>query len=112
MYPHCCDAFLWGCDQVKTLMREAFSVKDVAEALVQDVNQQDAMANRVIDRDSLAKWASTVPSFDAHSIYYDETRPHAYRDAKPLPENRFQPFLSLDAAHTILTRAFHEDMAK
>lgn len=91
-------------------MREAFTIHDVAEAIMVDVNQQDPEAQRVVDRDSLAKWASSVPSFNAHSIYYDETHPKAYKDAKPRPENRYQPFLSLDVAYTILLRAFHEQL--
>jgi hypothetical protein len=48
-----------GCGaQLVQDFREAFSMGELVESLVFDVNQPDPQAQRMIDRDSLAKWAA------------------------------------------------------
>ena len=107
--------------------RERFSVDEVAAALVADVNQQSPDAERVIDRDALAKWAAATAEattgqqgggggggggaavFDAHSIYYDDERAGDFANltvSKPNEANEFQPFLSPRVAMEILILLF------
>ena len=106
--------------------RERFSVDEVAAALVADVNQQSPDAERVIDRDALAKWAAATAEattgqegggggggsgavFDAHSIYYDDERACDFAQltvSKPNEANKYQPFLSPRVAMEILLLLF------
>jgi hypothetical protein len=83
--------------------RKIFEPAEVIKALVADINQQSVSAERIIDRDALASWASSgAPDpypphfpFDAHAIYYDEEDAEHYGgDGPPLEENAYQPFLS------------------
>ena len=50
--------------EIAAAIRAKFSVADVVEALIADVNQQAEDAERVIDRDALAAWASTDATGD------------------------------------------------
>jgi len=94
--------------RILALFREKFSLTDLAGALAADVNQQAADAERVIDRDLLAKWASASAGsggFDAHSIYFDEERAGDF-DGRPEGSGEFQPFLSRRVAMDVLVRLF------
>eukprot|EP00639_Heterosigma_akashiwo_P022282 CAMPEP_0206410272 /NCGR_PEP_ID=MMETSP0294-20121207/32485_1 /ASSEMBLY_ACC=CAM_ASM_000327 /TAXON_ID=39354 /ORGANISM="Heterosigma akashiwo, Strain CCMP2393" /LENGTH=389 /DNA_ID=CAMNT_0053870569 /DNA_START=231 /DNA_END=1401 /DNA_ORIENTATION=- len=90
--------------------RALFSAEDVALTLVRDVNQQDLNAERLIDRDTLAKWASeqAPPSFNAHSIFFNEESndEHDYLGEEPREENTYHPFLSKQVALSILSLLF------
>jgi|EP01047_Picozoa_sp_COSAG01_P023008 hypothetical protein len=110
--------------QVMAALRQEFSAGEVVEAVVADVNQQEAGAQRVLDRDALAAWAASpeaaAAGFDKHSIYYeggeeeeeDEEVAEAGRGEvqgsaaagrlRPTPENKYQPFLSLPVAAQML----------
>jgi hypothetical protein len=82
-------------DRVRKAWNKAFCTAEVVEAVAADVNQPSGAAERVLNRDSVASWASTdAPAgFDAHSIYYDETRAAEFEDGE-LPEDAYQPYLS------------------
>lgn len=96
--------------QVLEAFKEQWSIRDLAAALVADVNQQAEDAERVIGRDMLAKWAAATAeksdrSFNAHSIYYDEDRAEEY-EGKPEEGNEYQPFLRCDVAVGVLINLF------
>lgn len=88
--------------RVKDTVRQLFSVAEVVEAFVEDVNQQHEGAERVISRDDLAAYVASpegaaalgaameaqakgskaggraaAARFDPHSIFYDEASPDA-----------------------------------
>ena len=95
--------------KVVATFRELFSVEDLLEAVVSDVNQQDDDADRLISRDELAAWAGdpTVNNgFESYTIYYDEDRKEDYNDTKPLEKNEYQPFLSKKVVLNLLTKMF------
>jgi hypothetical protein len=93
---------------VRKAIRKAFSVQEVVESIVGDVNQQHADAERVISRDDLAKWvvsseaakalaaameaqargsgaaggdAGAPSAFDPHSVFFDEASSDAAEGA-------------------------------
>jgi len=81
-------------DQILNTFKAIFSLQDILGAIVSDVNQQAADAERVIDRDLLMKWAEAAGkdgAFDAYSLYYDAERSSDY-DGAPKKENMYQPF--------------------
>lgn len=88
---------------------ERFSMDEFARALMSDVNQQDAEAERVVSRDALTKWVGdegTALGFSPHDVFYDEDRAEEYDGSKPREENEYQPFLSLRVAKSIIIRLF------
>eukprot|EP00051_Salpingoeca_urceolata_P028292 m.486113 g.486113 ORF g.486113 m.486113 type:complete len:447 (+) comp24184_c0_seq1:89-1429(+) len=92
-------------EQAVKLFRNHFSVGDVCQALVADVNHQDPDAERTIYRDTLGRWAGEAAQhgFDSHSIYYDEEKADQYEGK---PAEPYQPFLRNDVALQILKHIF------
>jgi len=91
-----------------------FSLKDLLGAIVSDVNQQAADAERVIDRELLMKWSASAGAdgtFDAHSIFYDAERSNDY-DGAPKEENMYQPFLTHKVVSRILVRLWPDFIKK
>jgi len=75
---------------------------------VNDVNQQDAEAERLINRELMAKWASEMSEscgFDSHDIFYDEERAKDYEGA-PKEENKYHVFLNKKVALEVLVHLF------
>jgi hypothetical protein len=98
-----------------------FSGEAAAELLLtiaEDVNQQEADADRRLDREKLSKWVgehaaggsiATGPAFAAADIFYDEERAAEYAGlsrAHPTEENAYQPFLSPPLVLKLLARIF------
>lgn len=98
------------CKDVLKRFHRLFSVFEVIQTFVDDVNQQDSGNDRLISREDLLKWAgddSVNRGFDKFSIFYDETLdPSEYNDAKPTEENEYQPFLTRGVALDIFSRIF------
>jgi hypothetical protein len=95
--------------RVKTLFIEKFSVDELCEAIVGDINQQAVGLQRYIDRDALALWVSTegaAKGMDPHSIYFSDELGHTYNDARPSPENMYQPFINKVVAFNLLCALF------
>eukprot|EP00727_Mastigamoeba_balamuthi_P007163 m51a1_g3067 hypothetical protein (810) ;mRNA; f:3985-7594 len=108
---HC--AFAVGGEErrrIVELFTKLFSVAELVQTLVDDVNQQSPTADRLVDRDALCKWASSeavvAAGFVPHSLYYDEERKDEFGDAKPEEANQYQPFLSKAVALRILCLLF------
>jgi len=99
--------------EAEELFRSLFSVQEIVDSFVKDINQQDQNSERIIDRDTLTKWAaeasSTDAQFDPHSIYYNEAAPGEYCMEAPVEENIYQPFLSQKAALNIFRKLFLEN---
>lgn len=98
------------CKDVLQRFHRLFSVFEVIQTFVDDVNQQDEDNDRLISRDDLLRWAgdeSVNRGFDKFSIFYDESRdPSEYNDAKPKEENEYQPFLTREVALDIFNKIF------
>jgi len=100
--------------ELETMFKKLFSVSDLVNTIVSDINQQEAEAERLISREALAKWASEVgesnnqillPGFDSHGIFFDEERLKEY-DGAPKEENKYQIYLNRKVALEILIRLF------
>mmetsp|Transcript_98226 Transcript_98226/g.219287 ORF Transcript_98226/g.219287 Transcript_98226/m.219287 type:complete len:392 (-) Transcript_98226:41-1216(-) len=96
--------------QVLAAFHERFSLQELAGALAADVNQASADADRIVDRELLAKWAAeaaaaSAGAFDAHSIFFDEERAQHF-EGRPAPGDEFQPFLSRRVAMQVLVHLF------
>lgn len=98
------------CKDVLQRFHHNFSVFDVIQTFVDDVNQQDANNDRLISRNDLLQWAGdeTVNhGFNKFSVFYDESiDPSEYNDAKPTEENEYQPFLTRGVALDIFIKIF------
>jgi len=90
--------------------RQAFDVKEVADAIMGDVNQQGEDAQRVINRERLAKWAAEAArarggTFNPYIIYFDEDKAVEY-EGQPKPGSEYQPFLSRKTAMQVMLNLF------
>lgn len=98
------------CRDVVQRFYRLFSVFEVIQTFVDDVNQQDEDNDRLISREDLLQWAGdeTVNhGFDKFSVFYDELLdPSEYNDAKPKEENEYQPFLTREVALDIFNKIF------
>jgi hypothetical protein len=87
-----------------------FHIQDLVYTIINDVNQQEADADRVLDIDSLAKWAGDANNnngFPSHSIYYDENNADDWKDlGVPTAENEYKPFLNQKVTVNILEHLF------
>jgi len=94
--------------------RKLFHMSDLINSIMADVNQQDENAERLVNRDSLMKWAgdsSVNNGFDSHQIFYDETKESDYKDiGKPKEENIFQPFICPSVTVSLLYHLFKTDL--
>lgn len=101
---------------VSETFRLMFSIDELCDTLVADVNQQSKDADRLVSRDDLGRWAGNVDEnngFNSHSIFYDEDAPDQYKDlGKPLEENLYQPFLNRKVALEMLKALFLEPHSK
>eukprot|EP01095_Lingulamoeba_sp_RSL-Kostka_P002028 TRINITY_DN12899_c0_g1_i1.p1 TRINITY_DN12899_c0_g1~~TRINITY_DN12899_c0_g1_i1.p1 ORF type:complete len:480 (+),score=156.40 TRINITY_DN12899_c0_g1_i1:129-1568(+) len=94
--------------QVIKDFEELFDMEELVNTIIDDVNQQETDAERLIDRDDLGRWAGDKEvnnGFESHSIYYDEDLKHLYR-GKPTEENEYQPYLSHRTGLKILVHLF------
>eukprot|EP01105_Mastigella_eilhardi_P020070 TRINITY_DN4758_c0_g1_i2.p2 TRINITY_DN4758_c0_g1~~TRINITY_DN4758_c0_g1_i2.p2 ORF type:complete len:463 (-),score=144.36 TRINITY_DN4758_c0_g1_i2:1709-3076(-) len=97
--------------RVQQLFRLLFSSYEVAQTLLDDINQQAPDADRVVDRDVLFRWAGDSAAnkgFPQHMVFYDEDSPKGEYadDAKPLEQNKYQPFLSKRVSMLVLQHLF------
>jgi len=103
-------------DKIKlvTSFKSLFHLSDLINSILADVNQQDENAERLINSDSLMKWAgdsSVNNGFESHIIFYDETNESDYKDTgKPKEENIYQPFLSPPVIVSLLYHLFKTDL--
>jgi len=79
--------------------KRMFSIQDLINTIITDVNQQDEGADRLIDIDCLSRWAgdgNVNNGFDSYSIFYDELRAEEWHKdlGVPKPDNQFKPFLN------------------
>jgi hypothetical protein len=90
--------------------KRMFHIQDLVNTIINDVNQQEADADRVLDIDSLAKWAGDANNnngFPSHSIYYDENNADDWKDlGVPTAENEYKPFLNQKVTVNILEHLF------
>jgi len=87
---------------------QRFSFPDLLQTLVNDINQQDANAERLINRDSLTKWIGENKEaliLSQHDIYYDEEKAILY-NGKPNEENKYLPFINEAVARDLLFSVF------
>jgi len=91
-----------------------FHMSDLIKSILADVNQQDENAERLVNRESLMKWAgdgSMNNGFQSHKIFYDETNESDYKDlGKPKEDNIYQPFLSPSVIVSLLYHLFKTDL--
>ncbi len=96
--------------KVVAAFERMFVIDELCDLIVHDVNQQAVDADRLIDRDLLARWAGNVDEnggFDSHAIFFDEDHAALYKDlGKPRPENEYQPFLHRAVALQVLRALF------
>lgn len=101
--------------RVAETFRLMFSIDELCDTLVADVNQQSKDADRLVSRDDLGRWAGNTEEnngFDSHTIFFDEEE-REYKDlGKPLPENMYQPFLNRAVAFEVLKALFLEPQSK
>jgi hypothetical protein len=124
--------------RIEEALRATFSVAEVIDAFVQDVNQpggggDSGSVERVIDRDALAAWAASpqaaaalahrgeeeeAAAFDPHSIFYDEGSPYAsgsysedggWGESRPTEGNEYQPFLCPKVATMLMIGVMLQD---
>jgi len=97
-------------EKLITSFKRLFSVSEIITVFIADVNQQNENSDRLINRESLMKWAGEENGngFDAHSIYYDETQPERWSSdlGKPDSKNIYYPFLCHSVALNILNQLF------
>jgi len=89
--------------------RRMFLVQDLINTIYTDVNQQNDDADRLVDCNSLTKWAGDQKyGFEAHSIFYDEDRPLDWPKDLGVPKdkNKYQPFLNNNVTLDILVHLF------
>jgi len=99
--------------ELETMFKKLFSLNDLVNTIVSDINQQEVEAERLIGREALAKWASEVgessngriPGFDSHGIFFDEEKSHEY-DGVPKEENKYQIYINRKVALEILIHLF------
>jgi len=104
------DKFTINNDSSNTIIESfnrLFSIEELLKSFIADVNQQDLEAERLINRDSLLRWAGDSKinnGFDGHSIFYDEEKAERWHEdlGKPTAENFYQPFLNKEVALKIL----------
>lgn len=95
--------------KVADKFRELFSMQELLNSIVGDVNQQNPQAERYIDRNALAAWANgdgKAKGFDPYRIYFNEDEADKYNDARPTEENAYQPFLHPGVALDVLATIF------
>jgi hypothetical protein len=88
--------------------QQRFSVPDLIQTIVNDINQQDPNAERLINCDSLSKWITENSQsliLDPHDIFYDEEKEKEY-NGKPNEENKYRPFINEDVARDLLFSVF------
>jgi len=94
-------------NQLYQLFWRLFSVSEFIDCVINDVNQQDKEADRLLDRDLLFQWAGSQKGihFDPFCVCYDEDSPQDYKGA-PTPDNKYQPFLNKKSALVVLIQLF------
>jgi len=88
--------------------KQRFSISDLLQTLVNDINQQDPNAERLINLESLSKWITDNASsliFEPHDIFYDEDKAGLYT-GKPTEENKYHPFINEAIARDLLFSVF------
>jgi hypothetical protein len=92
---------VWAGVGVKVIMKRLkneLSLPIFVGYLLADINNQSKGAERLINRECIFEWVKKNMSKDeAHRVFYDEDRAADYAGqtpAKPLEENKYQPFLS------------------
>jgi len=98
-------------DVLAEAFKRMFSIQDLINTIITDVNQQDEGADRLIDIESLSRWAGDTTSnngFDSHSIFYDADKAEEWPKELGIPkdENQFKPFLNLKVTVQILFHLF------
>mmetsp|Transcript_23535 Transcript_23535/g.41631 ORF Transcript_23535/g.41631 Transcript_23535/m.41631 type:complete len:170 (+) Transcript_23535:190-699(+) len=94
--------------KVVSAFAKFFSAKQFILEMIQDVNQttqvKPSSAVRNIDLNKLYRWASEQDqsSFDAFSIFFDESKANEYITKQPKEQRRILPHLSPKIARKIL----------
>uniref|UniRef100_A0A6B2L647 Uncharacterized protein n=1 Tax=Arcella intermedia TaxID=1963864 RepID=A0A6B2L647_9EUKA len=92
---------------IKTTFLSLFQIEELISNFVNDVNQQDKEAERVISLKSLMDWAGDTENnngFDPYCIFYDEdVRKY---DGTPKEENAYQPYINRQVAISIMNHLF------
>jgi len=91
--------------------KRLFSIQDLLDAFISDVNQQEDDADRVVECNTLTKWAGDGElsnGFPGHSIFYDEDTPEAWDKELGVPkeENKYKPFLNNEVALNLFVHLF------
>jgi len=91
--------------------KRLFSVQEVINAFIADVNQQEEGVDRIVDCNSLTKWAGDPQvnnGFPGHGIFYDEDSPGDWDKELGVPkeENKYKPFLNHQVALNLFVHVF------
>jgi len=91
--------------------KRMFLVQELINTIITDVNQQADDAGRLVDFNSLTKWAGDEKQnhgFPGHSIFYDEDSANAWPKDLGIPneENKYKPFLNSDVVLNLLVHLF------
>lgn len=101
---------------IKALTQE-MSVIEWLQTLLADINNQNPLADRLIDRSCIFTWVQANLSREAaHLVFYDEDRAEEFKGQDPeapSAENRYQPFLSCKVLCEMLVKArFLEEVSE
>jgi len=86
--------------------KRMFFIQDLINTIINDVNQQDEGADRLIEIASLTRWAGDPNlnnGFNSYSILYDEDKADEY---PKVPENPYMPFLNQKVTVDLLQHLF------
>jgi len=91
--------------------RRMFSIQDLVNTIINDINQQEEGADRLIDADSVSRWAGDAAQnngFESYSIFYDEDKADEYPKDLGVPkaENQYKPFLNQKVTIQLLEYLF------
>jgi len=91
--------------------KRLFMIQDFINAIINDINQQDEGADRILDIDSLTRWAgdpNVNNGFDSYSIFYDDEKSDEWHKdlGVPKPENQYKPFLNQKTTIQLLEHLF------
>lgn len=101
---------------IKALMQE-MSVREWLQTLLADINNQNPVADRLMDRSCIFTWVQANLSREAaHLVFYDEDRAEEFKGQdpeEPSAENCYQPFLSCKVLVEMLVKArFLEEVSE
>jgi hypothetical protein len=96
-----------GRETILKAVKNRLSLKQFVQCVLADINCQSDNADRLIDRDSIFKWAEKNMSLKKTDIFYNDENEEKYKHQepqKPVDKNKYQPFLSIKLLVEILEK--------